>query len=372
MKWALYNLTATTKSGGMETIVWRLGRELLERGHQAVLFGGLSERPAPEWAAGLEVRRYPFRPREEFPDLGSRARKLMERLSFARRALPDLRSGGFQRVMIFKPYDLVPVLWATRGSDARVGFYSGGTEFFPGYGLMGRRLDYVGSVSRFNAGQIHRATGLEAEANYPGVDTDHFRPTQPDPELARRVKAAPGDEVIVTAVRLVALKGVQHVISAMDLLRNSHPRLRLLVAGEGPYRQALEAKAQELGLGERVSFLGYLDQSRLAGFYALGRAAVFASTGEEALGLSPAEAMACGLPVAASRLGGVPEVVGEDAGILTPPGDAAALALALDKILGDSELRRKMAQAGKARAAELFNWSAFAQRLEQGLARGEG
>ncbi len=56
----------------------------------------------------------------------------MERLSFARKALPFLKQGGFERVLIFKPYDMAPVLWATRKSNVKIGFHSGGTEFFSG------------------------------------------------------------------------------------------------------------------------------------------------------------------------------------------------------------------------------------------------
>lgn len=370
MRWALYNLTTTTSSGGVEMSVWALGRELARRGHEVSVYGGLSQRPIPDWAGGLEVLTFPYRPRETFPRLGSRAVKFMERVSFARRALPELERRGCDRIMIFKSFDLAPALLARKACgacEAKAGFLSGGTESYPGLAWLARRLDYLASVSAFNAGQIAHATGLRPQVSHLGVDPGLFHPAEPDRELATRCGLTPGDEVLVTAVRLVALKGVQRAIKALAALSSSRPGLKLLVAGEGPYRPELERLAVELGLAGRVCFLGFLDPGRLAGLYALGTVAVFPSMGEEALGLSIAEAMACGLPVVASRLGGVPEVVGE-AGILAPPQDDQALARALAGLLDDPARRAELSRLGRERVLKEFSWSACAERLERGLA----
>lgn len=367
MKWALYNLTATTQGGGVEMSVWSIGRVLARRGHAVTVIGGQGERVLPAEAAGLEVRRFPYTPREKFPDLGSRARKLMERLSFARRAMPALLDGGFERVLAFKSYDLAPVLWAGRRAGARVGFISGGSEFYPGFKGLARRLDYLAAVSAFTAGQMRAATGLTPRVNHLGVDPQIFHPAPPDPDLARRAGLREGDQVLVMAVRLVALKGVQRAISAMALLGDARPGLRLLVAGEGPYRAELERRAAAAGVADRVSLLGYLPPRRLAGFYALGSLAVFPSMGEEALGLAIAEAMACGLPVVASDLGGVPEVVG-DSGILAPAKDDQALAGGIAGLLDDPGRRADLARRGRERVAERFTWTACVDRLEEGLA----
>ncbi|MBI4798316.1 MAG: glycosyltransferase family 4 protein [Desulfarculus sp.] len=366
MRWALYNLTTTTQGGGVEMSVWSLGRELARRGHDVTVIGGQSQRPLPALAQGLGVRAFAFTPRERFPDLGTRARKLMERLSFARQALPALRAGGFQRLLIFKSYDMAPALWTARRAGMAVGFLSGGSEFYPGYAALARRLDYLGAVSAFTAGQMHMATGLIPQVNHLGVDFALFRPAEPDLDLARACGLEPGDEALVTAVRLVALKGVQRAIKALALLSDKRPRLKLLVAGEGPYRAELENRARQAGVAGRVHLLGFLPPQRLAGFYALGRMAVFPSMGEEALGLSIAEAMACGLPVVASRLGGVPEVVA-DCGLLVPPKDDQALAQAVDSLLDDPARRADLAARGRERVAREFTWPACAARLEEGL-----
>lgn len=366
MRWALYNLTTTTQGGGVEMSVWSLGRELARRGHQVTIVGGHSRRPLPDLAPGMEVLTFAYTPRERFPDLGTRARKLMERLSFARQALPALRAGGFERFVIFKSYDLAPALWAARRGGARVGFLSGGSEFYPGYATLARRLNYLGAVSAFTAGQMQGATGLVPQVNHLGVDLALFHPAPPDLELARACGLGPGDEALVAAVRLVALKGVQRAINALALLGDRRPNLRLLVAGEGPYRAELVERARQAGVAGRVHLLGFLPPQRLAGFYALGRVAVFPSMGEEALGLSIAEAMACGLPVVASRLGGVPEVVG-DLGLLVPPKDDQALAQAVEGLLDDPGRRAGLAEGGRERVVREFTWPACAARLEEGL-----
>ena len=367
MKWAIYNLTCTTKSGGMETIAWRLGRCLADQGHEVHFFGGKSQRTLPSAAQGLTVKTFDHKNRDEYPNWGSRFRKLMERFSFARNAVADLRQGDYDRILIFKPYDLAPVLWAARGSKARIGYYSGGTEFYPGFTFLGKKLDYLGAVSAFNASQIEKASGLEVRVDYPGVDTDSFRPVAPDPEMLRSFGLEESDQVLVSAVRLVPLKGIQYAMEAMAALREKWPNLKMVVAGEGPYRLDLEKKAREMGLGDRVQMAGFMDPKNLPAFYALGDIAVFPSHGEEALGLSIAEAMACELPVVASRLGGVPEVVDESTGILTRPKDVEEVTKALASLLKQPKKAREMGVKGRELVRERFNWDNFAQNIEKAM-----
>jgi len=369
MRWVLYNLTSTTQSGGVETSTWNLAQGLMARGHDVTLVAGQSGRPLPAQAEGVNVVMFPFRPRESFPKLGSRARKLMERLSMARRAIPFLRANS-DCLLIFKPYDFGPALWAARrrgGRDMRVGFMAGGSEFYPGYATLAKRIDYFAAVSRFTATQIERATGLRPLVNHLGVDLDCFQPLEPDWEWGSSLGLKLGDEVIASAVRLVPLKGMQHALAALAQLAASRPRLKLAIAGEGPYAGELKLQAQSLGLADRLILAGFMPQADLARFYAMARVAVFPSQGEEALGLSVAEAMACGLPVVASDLGGLPEVVSPEAGLLTPPKNPQALADALASLLDDESRREDMGRAGQAWVGAEFSWSACVESLETGM-----
>lgn len=366
MRWVLYNLTSTTQSGGVETTSWCLARELLVNGHHVTLVGGISTRRLPEEAKGVKVVSFPFRPRESFPNLGSRARKLMERLSIAQRAVAYLRAHS-DCLLILKSYDLGPALMAARGRPMRVGFMAGGSEFYPGYAALAKRLHYFAAVSRFTAGQIEQATGLRPQVNHLGVDLNGFRPLEPDWEMGRSLGLEPKDQAIVSAVRLVSLKGMQHALAALAQLAEPRPHLKLVIAGEGPYAGELASRAEEMGLTGRLILAGFIPQTELAKFYSLGKVAVFPSQGEEALGLSAAEAMACGLPVVASNLGGLPEVVSADTGVLIPPKNPDALADALVKLLDDETGRRTMGKAGRARIEADFSWSACAARLEAGM-----
>jgi glycosyltransferase involved in cell wall biosynthesis len=133
--------------------------------------------------------------------------------------------------------------------------------------------------------------------------------------------------------------------------------LHTLVVGDGPEREAIEAELNRLGLGEAVELLGERDDVQQL----LAAADIFAlATRSEGLPLSILEAMAAGLPVVASAVGGVPElVVDGETGFLVPPGDEAAFATALRKVVADGDSRRRLGRAGRARAETLFDLPEF-------------
>ena len=361
MRWALYNLTATTAIGGAEILTWNLARALAARGEEVVVIGG--QGPYVRRVDGVDVWQFPYRPRDSFPDLGSRARKLMERLSMAPTAAPALRAGGFDAVVIFKPYDMAPVLWATRGGRGRVALWSGGAEFFPSYRSLARRIHCLAAVSAFHARQIARYTGLKVRVIYPGLDYQIFRPSAPEPTLAEAAGIGKGEVVAVCSARLVALKGIHHAIAA---LAAAGENLRLVVAGTGEWMGRLKAMARAAGVERRVVFLGALEQRRLPGLYALADMALVPSTGEEALGLSAAEAMACGVAVVASRLGGLEELV-DGAGVLVPPGQPLALSWAIKALAASPELRKALGRAGQRRVRRMLSWDRALEALKEGL-----
>lgn len=151
------------------------------------------------------------------------------------------------------------------------------------------------------------------------------------------------------------------LLRAAALLRSRHPGLRLVLAGFGPREAALRALADELGLGDAVVWTGSRDDvpALLPAFDVLAHAPRF-----EGFGLAPLEAMAAGVPVVASDVDGLPEVLGSPpAGLLVPSGDPGALAVALDALLGDPTRREDVARRGQARARS-FELDAAVARLE--------
>lgn len=168
--------------------------------------------------------------------------------------------------------------------------------------------------------------------------------------------------------RLVERKGVGHLLEAIARLRTTH-RLRLDVVGDGPMRAALEARARELAVSDLVAFAGFLPVSELAARFTAADAfvlpAVEDSKGDvEGLGVVLIEALTYGVPVIASSSGGIVDIV-EDGrtGLLVPPGDAHALAAAIERLAADPSLRRRLAREGRAHAASAFSWNTIIDRL---------
>jgi glycosyltransferase involved in cell wall biosynthesis len=133
---------------------------------------------------------------------------------------------------------------------------------------------------------------------------------------------------------------------------------RLCIAGDGPDGQAVAAEVRRLGLDDAVALLGARDDIDAL----LGSADVFVlSSTSEGLPMSVLEAMAAGLPVVASAVGGVPELVDASTGVVVPPRDPAALALALAELVADPALRERLGAAARRRAERDFSVEAFRQ-----------
>ncbi|MEW5965716.1 MAG: glycosyltransferase [Pseudomonadota bacterium] len=169
-----------------------------------------------------------------------------------------------------------------------------------------------------------------------GVDTDRFRPV--DRAQARRKFDLPADaKILVSVGALVERKGMHRVIDVLPALLESHPDLHYLIVGgaspEGDNRAELDAQVAQLGLAARVRFLGALPPDELK--WPLSAADVFVlSTRNEGWANVFLEAMACGLPVVTTDVGGNAEVVCRDElGRIVPFGDATALTAALDEAL---------------------------------------
>lgn len=193
-------------------------------------------------------------------------------------------------------------------------------------------------------------------------------------EARRALGWKEGEFCLLQLGRMVPRKGVDNVVRALALLRERHGvRARLYVVGgetEQPDPQAtpeigrLQALARDCGVERQVSFLGRRGRQALCLHYSA--ADVFVTTPwYEPFGITPVEAMACGIPVVGSDVGGIRStVVDGSTGLLVPPRDPAALAQALATLAADALLRRRMGQAGRIRAQRSYTW----QHVCNGLA----
>ena len=191
-----------------------------------------------------------------------------------------------------------------------------------------------------------------------GVDVDLF---SPGPSRTPREL----DPLVVCAVaRLIEIKGLQHLIDAIALAPEAvRRRIRLRLCGVGPYENELRRRAQATGLEAQVEFAGLVpyeqipDELRAADVFALPSL-------QEGLPLSLLEAMASGLPVVASAVGGIPTVIRDgDNGLLVAAGDVAALRDALVRLADDPALRTRLGAAAR-RDACAWSWPAIWERYE--------
>jgi glycosyltransferase involved in cell wall biosynthesis len=159
--------------------------------------------------------------------------------------------------------------------------------------------------------------------------------------------------VLGTAGRLIPLKGIEYLLDAAAVLRHELPSLRVEIAGSGPQRRKLEQRVEELDLAGSVEFLGWVGDLNSV----LPRWDVFVMPSlEEGFPIAALDAMAAGLPVVASSVGGVPELI-EDGrtGWLVPPRDVEALASRLRLLLNNLELRLAMGTAAQTRVRDHFS-----------------
>ncbi len=166
--------------------------------------------------------------------------------------------------------------------------------------------------------------------------------------------------------RLASNKGLLTLVEAFARLAPNHPDAVLVLVGEdGGMRAAVTAAAEARGVGDRVRLLGHVaDDAVLADGYRDARFSVLPSE-YEAFGLVLLESLAQGTPVIASRVGGIPEFVpDEQAGLLVPPGDAAALAAAMERLWNDESLARRLGAFGRKEVVPRYTWDRLVDRLE--------
>jgi len=196
-----------------------------------------------------------------------------------------------------------------------------------------------------------------------GADATVFLP-RPASEARARL-GLPDDGPIVSFVgKLVPRKGVDTLIEAMGLLARRPQGAPLLVAaGIGEMRPALEGRAAELGIADRVRFVGKIAHDDVGWWMSAGDLFVLPSL-SEGLPTVVCEAMNCGRPVVATAVDGTPEIVRDgETGILVPPSEPAALADALARILDDPDLARRMGEAALRIGQAEYTWAANARTM---------
>lgn len=226
-----------------------------------------------------------------------------------------------------------------------------------------RALAISPSVKEFSVQHMGFAPD-DVEVLYYPLPSHSFAEPSPESvtELRERLGIAADDPVIGAVTRFHPVKGIRYLVDAFARLSRQYPRVRLILVGQGPEEERLHRQVRELGVEDRVIFAGF--QRDVQRFVKLFSVSVVPSL-EEGFGLVALESLALGVPVVASRLGGLPDVVAhEQTGLLVEPADPDAIAAAIARILSDRDLHRRMSEAGPA-AAQRYSLDGYAGRLTE-------
>lgn len=365
MRIVFYDVTVTNSIGGVQTAIWELAHELATRDVEIHVYGGHGTIRPPKLHHSVQVFTFPFIYRDKVPDLGNRFQRIIERLSMTLYARRPLAEGNYDLVVLTKPFDFFVPYFTKTGPNTLYAFLSEGTSFFRGDKYLSKHIHYWFSCSHFNGWQIMSRYKRYPKVIYNGVDTDVFRPFDPDMDLMHSLKIKREDIVLIFAGRLVGWKGVKNIIKALNHKEIRNLPVVLLIIGNGPEKERLEAQAVKSGLMDNIRFLDFVPNSELPRYYSIADIGIYPSIADEAFGISIAEAMACGKPVIASYIGGIPEVVGTEGscGFLTAPLQHEEIAEKIIFLAKHPEIKLAMGERARQRITGNFTWKKSADRF---------
>ena len=247
--------------------------------------------------------------------------------------------------------------WVRRNPDVPlvVSVHGGDLSFTAARSARGREVvarvlraaDAVIANSEITKRGIEHISGPLAKLRviHPGAD--------PPPAPAERHR----DITLVTVAHLEPHKNQANVIRALSALTGRRPGLRYVLIGKGPDRRGLAKLAGELGVRDRVDFLGVMPHEDALAELARCHVHVMPSV-HDAFGVAHVEAMAAGLPAIGGAGTGAEDIAAAGEGmVLVPPGDVSAITRAIARLVGDEEERNRLGEAGRRTAAECFSWS---------------
>ena len=319
--------------GGLESHVHYLCRGLVARGHEVIVVTSLSKPGLArhEVMDGIHIYRTPLPARRPWGWLA-------HALGSTQRTRAVVAGADVVHAQAFP--SLLPCAMALAGSSTPLVCTLHTSHFLrlaanrmlaPVLGRLVEFGDYNFAASKEIA-DVGEGLGptISVEVLVNGVDTGIFRPVEPamPPSGDRRRLVVPR--------RLFRKNGVEYFVRALPALV-AGADVEAIVIGDGPEREQLEALAAGLGVADRIRFLGARPHGEMPGLLCSGDLAVFPSL-VEATSVAALECMACGLPVAASAVGGLPEIVDDSVGGLFPAGNPEALAARVLSLLADGGL----------------------------------
>jgi 1,4-alpha-glucan branching enzyme len=220
------------------------------------------------------------------------------------------------------------------------------------------QADRVICCSKYMANEIVQLFSIPAEkvrVVQNGVVPENII-AEPFKGLQRQLYANDEEFIIFFVGRLVKEKGVEVLLEALPYVFEAVPNTKAIISGKGPMLEELAAQAKERGIADKVMFTGFISDIERNRLFATADVAVFPSF-YEPFGIVALEAMAAGVPVVVSDVGGMGEVVEyEKDGLKIPPGNAKELAEAVVSLLSDRALRERLEKEGRLKAATVYSW----------------
>jgi len=244
-----------------------------------------------------------------------------------------------------------PVIVTVQGSDIyetqRLGWLKSITK------AILSRCDQVLALSSSLA-QVTASLGVSPERILVlpnGVDVEYFRPIDEQRE-----------PIILFVGSLIERKGVRTLVEAGPAIFASHPEYSIVFVGEGPLSGELVELSRKLNIEDKVLLTGSQSPAEVRQWMQKSKLLVLPSV-EEGLGVVLLEALACGTPCVASKVGGIPDIITPEIGRLIDPADLEQLAEAVHEVIDDPELWARMSQAARERILDHFSWQQISSRL---------
>ena len=221
-----------------------------------------------------------------------------------------------------------------------------------------KKANFIMPPSEYNKGLVIKAYGVDPNkiiVNYTATEEPEVVPIEPDPKPHQ----------VVTVARLISLKKIDEIIKAMKMVVAKYPDANLVIAGEGPEMDNLKNLTKELGLENSVEFLGKISRAETWQLRKNSSVYIINST-HESLPISVLTSLASGIPIIATNVSGIREVVyHEKTGLLVESGDIDGIANSIFRLFEDPKLRDSVVENGKILLKERFSWEAHLANLEK-------
>lgn len=358
MRILIWSETFWPATGGVELFLERLIADLLRHGHQVEVLTSYrrADRPDEDEVNGVRVRRVPLFEtlRERRPEaVLALKRAVASRIAEFRPDITHVNMLGPGPALLLDTPTAGPSVVTLHATFESL--HSAGPDTLLGRVL--RRATWITACSNVSLDWVLRLlpeVRVKSSPLYLGVDIPQVMPSPPSFAPPR----------LLGVGRLVPMKGFDVAIEALAMVRAVHPDVHLTIAGDGPERPALEARAAALGLSASTTFLGWQSQAEVYALQAAASLCVMPSRNTqteytEGLGLVALETAAMGRAIVGTAVGGMPEAIAHgETGLLVPPNDPSALSQAILQLLSTPDATKAMGVAARERALRLFEWNA--------------